>query len=222
MKILTPTMGKPAKFISTKWNEKLAYAIGLLTSDGCLSSDKRHIEFSSKDKEQVENLMRCLNLNNKITKKTRSNEKIKKYYHIQFGSVQFYKFLKSVGLISQKSKLLQKVKVPKRFFRDFLRGLFDGDGSFGKFTHPESQYPQLRLRFASGSSNFLKWLHQRIKKEIGTKGFIVKGNRKEDLTFGKQDSLKILKYMYYSPNVICLSRKFQKVKTLLADVAELV
>lgn len=205
-------MGKPSKFISTNWNENLAYAIGLLTSDGCLSSDKRHLEFNSKDKEQVEHFRKCLNLNNKITKKARSNEKIKKYYRIQFGSVQFYRFLESIGLCSKKSKILKKLKIPQRFFSDFLRGLFDGDGTFGTFNHPESQYPQLRLRFASASKQFIRWLYQEIKRELNTKGFIADGKRDENLTFGISDSLKLLNYIYYSPNIICLSRKLEKAK----------
>lgn len=205
-------MGKPSKFVSTKWNRSLAYAIGLITADGCLSSDRRHLEFCSKDKEQVENFRKCLDLDNKITKKTRSNEKIKKYYRVQFGDVQFYRFLESIGLKSRKSLTLEKVNIPSKFFPDFLRGLFDGDGTFGAFAHPESQYPQLRLRFASASKQFIRWLHQGISKELNTKGSILNEKRVENLSYGISDSLKVLNYMYYSPDVICLSRKFQKAK----------
>ncbi len=70
----------------------------------------------------------------------------------------------------------------------------------------------LLIRFASASKQFIRWLHQEIKKELNTKGFIADGKRDENLTFGINDSLKLLNYMYYSPNIICLSRKFQKAK----------
>jgi intein/homing endonuclease len=205
-------MAKPSKFISTKWNKNLAYAIGLFTADGCLSSDKRHLEFNSKDKEQVENFRRCLGLNNRITKKARGNEKIKKYYRVQFGDVQFYRFLELIGLCSKKSLVLQKLNIPRRFFPDFLRGLFDGDGCFRIFTHPESRYPQLRTSFASASPPFIRWLQQEIKRALSIRGFIEKAKRDENLIFAIADSLKLLNYMYYSPNIICLSRKFQKAK----------
>lgn len=214
-------MAKPSKFISTKRSKNLAYAIGLFTADGCLSSDKRHLEFSSKDKEQVEHFRECLNLNNKITKKARSNEKIKKYYHIQFGSVQFYKFLESIGLRSRKSKIIKKLKIPKRFFSDFLRGLFDGDGNFNIFNHPESQYPQIRVRFASGSHGFLKWLQSKINYKLKTRGYITKVQRCEYLEYAKSDSVKILKFMYFSPNVVHLLRKFEKARPYFADVVKL-
>ena len=85
-----------------KWNSEFAYAIGLFTADGCLSIDGRHLDFTSKDKEQVINFKKCLNLKNKIGKKTRAREKIKKYYRIQFGNVKLYKFLEGIGLTPRK------------------------------------------------------------------------------------------------------------------------
>lgn len=200
------------KIIPTRWTRKLAYAIGLFTADGCLSSDKRHLEFNSKDKEQVLNFTQCLNLTNKIGKKTREKEKIKKYYRVEFGSVQFYRFLESIGLKSRKSKTLGRVKIPKMFFRDFLRGLFDGDGCFRVFVHPESQYPQIRVSFASASPEFIRWLQREIKKELLINGFIEEAQRAENLIYAINDSLKLLNYIYYSPNIVCLSRKFQKAK----------
>lgn len=214
-------MAKPSKSISTKWNKNLAYAIGLFTADGCLSSDGRHLEFNSKDKEQVKNFISCLNLDNRITKKTRGNEKVKKYYRVQFGDVQFYKFLELIGLKPRKSLILEKIDVPFGFFSDFLRGLFDGDGNFNIFNHPESQYPQIRVRFASGSHGFLEWLQSKINYKLRTRGYITRTQRCEYLEYAKSDSVKILKFMYYFPNAICLLRKFEKVKPYFADVVKL-
>ena len=51
---------KPQNKTSTTWSSKLAYAIGLITTDGSLSKDGRHISFTSKDKEQVKNFKFCL------------------------------------------------------------------------------------------------------------------------------------------------------------------
>lgn len=41
---------KPLSKIKIKWSPKFAYCIGLITSDGNLSKDGRHISFTSKDK----------------------------------------------------------------------------------------------------------------------------------------------------------------------------
>jgi len=205
----------PLKRINCIWSSSFAYAIGLFTADGCLSSDGRHLEFCSKDKEQVLNFKKCFRLNNKISRKARGKEKIKKYYRIQFGDVQFYNFLKSIGLSPAKSKILQKVKIPQEFFPDFLRGLFDGDGCFRAYSHPESQYPQLRIRFASASTKFIRWLRRGIKEKLQIKGFIENAIRVENLIYAKKDSLKLLNYIYYLPNIICLSRKLKKIKPYL-------
>lgn len=202
----------PLSKVNCVWSPSFAYAVGLITTDGYLSSDKRHLEFNSKDKEQVENFKGCLNLNNKITGKVRGGEQIKKYHHIQFGDVNFYKFLESIGLSSGKSKTLQELKIPKKLFPDFLRGVFDGDGCFSTFAHPESKHAQIRVSFTSASPKFLRWLHLEIGKQLHTRGFIKNGMRTESLSYAIQDSLKLLSYMYYSPDVIRLSRKFLKAK----------
>lgn len=70
---------------NTAWSKKLAYLVGLITADGCLSKDGRHIDFTSKDKELVLILTNSLNLKNKIGMKSRAKENIKKYYRVQIG-----------------------------------------------------------------------------------------------------------------------------------------
>lgn len=211
----------PKESILIEWNKNFAYAVGLLTADGCLSIDGRHLDFMSKDEEQVMNFKRCLNLKNKIGKGSRDSEKIKRYYRLQFGDVKFYKFLQSIGLNPHKSLTIKKVKIPDRFFADFLRGLFDGDGNFNIFNHPESQHPQIRVRFASGSPEFLRWLQSKINYKLKTRGYKTKAQRGEYLEYAKGDSLKILKFMYYSPSVVYLSRKFERAKPYFADVVKL-
>ena len=197
------------------WNDKFVYAIGLFTADGCLSSDHRHLEFNSKDKEQVLNFVKCLNLSQKISRKTREREGIKEYYRIQFSDVKFYKFLNAIGLYSRKSKTIKKVEIPKRFLPGFPRGLFDGDGCIRTFMHPESKNIQLRICFSSASLEFLKWLREKINNELHTKGFIQKATRAYQLNYAIYDSVRLLNYMYYSPSVICLSRKYYKVKPFI-------
>jgi len=175
-----------------EWSNNFAYAVGLFTADGCLSSDGRHLEFCSKDKEQVFNFVKCLSLNNRISKKSREREKVKKYYRVQFGNKELYNFFCSIGLSPRKSLTLEKVAIPEEFFADFLRGLFDGDGNFNVFKHPESKHPQIRVRFASASPKFTRWLLCEIREKLKTNGFISKINRAEELEFAIGDSLKIL------------------------------
>jgi hypothetical protein len=61
---------KPLNKVKLKWSPNFAYVIGLLVTDGNLSSDGRHINFTSKDKKLVEIFKKCLKLNNKIGRKS--------------------------------------------------------------------------------------------------------------------------------------------------------
>ena len=75
---------------------------------------------------------------------------------IQFGDRIFYDFLISLGITPAKSKTIASLKIPEKYFADFLRGCIDGDGDIDVHSHPESQHPQLRIRLVSASPKFLK------------------------------------------------------------------
>jgi len=57
---------KPLGKVKIKWSSEFAYALGLLATDGNLSPDGRHFDFTSKDKEQLRNFMKCLGIKVKI------------------------------------------------------------------------------------------------------------------------------------------------------------
>lgn len=196
--------------VKIEWNEGFAYAIGLIASDGNLSSNGRNFNLTSKDLENVENFRACLGVTNKIGMKSRGGETEKKYYRIQIGDTNFYDFLNSIGLTKAKSKTIQKVYVPYEFFRDFLRGCVDGDGSISWSIHPESNQPQLRLRLASASRPFLEWVKDTVTIHLSISGgWIQHDKRCESLCYGKADSLKILDFMYYTGVRYYLKRKYR-------------
>ena len=101
--------GPKPKSFTTTWSPEFAYAIGLFTADGCLSKDGRHLDFTSKDRAQVEIFKRSLRLSTKTARKCSGAGAIA--YHTQFGSTIFYSFLKSIGLTQAKSKTLQSVAI---------------------------------------------------------------------------------------------------------------
>ena len=107
---------KPLGKVKTKWSAEFAYAIGLLTTDGSLSKDRRHINFTSKDRDLVMTFKRCLKLDNVIGRKTSGSTKEKKYFQIQFGDVLFYRFLLKIGLMPNKTKKLGDLNIPQKLF----------------------------------------------------------------------------------------------------------
>ena len=111
-----------------KLSGKLAYAVGLIATDGNLSKNGRHINLTSKDEEQIKNFAKILNLKNAISMKRSSYTREKKYYFLQFGDIELYRFLLSIGLMPNKTKSLGPLQIPDKYFADYLRGFLDGDG----------------------------------------------------------------------------------------------
>ncbi len=200
--------------IKIKWSSSFAYAIGLITTDGSLSIDRRHINFTSKDENLVVLFKKCLDIDNKIGRKARGGEKEKKYYQVQFGDRNFYDFLLSIGLMPAKSKKLNGLSIPNKYLFDFLRGCIDGDGSIKTFKHPESKNPQLRVSIASASKKFLDWLQYK-NSLFDLKGYIMRGSRVYVLQYAMADSIKLLNKVYYKNCPTSLSRKFLSAEVFL-------
>lgn len=135
------------------------------------------------------------------------------YHRIQFGGVLFYEFLRGIGLSPAKSKTLVSVNVPDIYFADFLRGLFDGDGSSSSFYDCVYKNSfRFSISFASASPAFINWLRARITLLVGIRGHITtSGNRALMLRFGKRASVVLSSFMYYSQDLPCLQRKYLKI-----------
>ncbi len=209
---------RPLSKVKIKWSSEFAYAVGLLTTDGNLSSDGRHISFTSKDEELVKLLRECLKIHNNIGKKARGYGKEKKYFVIQFGDVRFYGFLLSIGLTPRKSKTMGEIDIPDKYFFDFLRGHFDGDGTFYSYFDPrwKSSF-MFYIELISASKKHIIWLQKRIVALSGVIGRITKSrnNAAYRLKYAKAESLKLLPRLYYNKSVICLSRKRVKIRKAL-------
>lgn len=207
--------------IGLKWSSNLAYAVGLITADGCLKNDRRHIWFSSKDLEMVENLKKSLCLKNSIGKYARGGEKEKRYFYISFGDIYFYKFLNNIGLMSAKSKVIKSIKVPDKYFPDFLRGLFDGDGTF--YSYRDKRWPNsfgFKLSIASASLDFVMWLKEKLTRLYNVKGYVHRGVGVYNLEYVKGDSRNLSEVMYYDKNILYLSRKYYKIVNSLEQDGE--
>ena len=209
---------KPKGKVKIKWSANFAYAIGLLATDGCLYNDGRHISLTTKDIQQARNFKKCLGIKVKIGLKANGSFKEKKYHHVQFGDVIFYKFLELIGLTPRKSLTMGKLAIPDKYFFDFLRGCFDGDGCFYSYWDPrwKSSY-MFYLEFASASLKHILWLQAEIERRICVEGHIT-GRKKNiffQLKYAKREALDIIKEMYYDKKVMCLSRKRLKIEKAL-------
>jgi hypothetical protein len=184
-------------------SEHLWYVIGLMVTDGNLSKDGRHLNITSLDGEHLQEVKKVLYLKNKLTMKASGKTQEKKYYFLQFGDVKFYKFLSTIGLTAKKSLTIGEIKVPAKYFSDFVRGVIDGDGSIRTWIHPTNHNIQWSLRIFSGSLTFVTWLNSAIATLWGVKGKIhaetkQKGHIVYTLKYGKLAAQVICKSTYYT------------------------
>ena len=212
---------RPQNKIAIKWSPEFAYAIGLFVTDGCIYSNRKMINFTSKDEEQMKNFTRCLDIKNKVGMKSSGSSKEKKYFNLQVGDVTFCDFLNRIGITPRKTKTIGLVDIPSEFFFDFLRGHFDGDGTFYSYWDPRwrSSYMFYTV-FVSASEKHILWIREEIFQRLGIKGHLTKTGDTPmyGIKYAKAESLKLLPKMYYNPEVVCLSRKRDKIEKALSVI----
>jgi hypothetical protein len=212
---------KPKEKVKIKWSANFAYAIGLLVTDGCLSKDCRHIDFTSAEIEQIKNFLNALRIEVNIGKK--HNYQKNSAYRIQFSDVSFYHFLQSIGLTEKKSFTIGKINIPENLFFDFLRGCFDGDGcSYSYWDLRWKSSFMFYVSFASSSIKFINWLREEVDRRLNIKSHIgtsIGGiNPSYQLRYSKYAAIKLVKKMYQGNNKIYLKRKKLKINKSLGTI----
>jgi hypothetical protein len=209
-----PRLTAPRSPVS--WSPDLAWAVGVLATDGNLSRDGRHLSIPSKDADLLESLRRCLTLQNSISRRVINSHQI---YRLQWGDRQFYKWLLSIGLTPAKSLTLGPLAVPDEHFVHFFRGCIDGDGSirtyvdhYNTFKKPTYIYTRLFVSIVSASPRFPEWLRATVRRLAGLSGSLtVKRSASRNdiwcLKYAKRESLALLRWMYQDPLAPCLRRK---------------
>jgi hypothetical protein len=201
------------------WSAELAWVVGLITTDGNLSSNGRGLAITSKDKDLLETVQRCLGLDHGIgrTSGAWGHECLR----LQWKNRTFYDWLVAIGLMPAKSLRLGPLAVPDEYFPDFLRGCIDGDGSIVTYVDryntakdPKYIYDRLFVSLVSASPQFLEWVRACVRRLRGIGGHLTTRSIRHHnlwcLRYAKRESVNLLKWIYYAPNVPALARKREK------------
>lgn len=193
-----------------------AYWLGFLAADGCNYQRQYNasiiLNIHQKD---IEHLKKFKNF-------CETDAEIKIYYEnegfsnqtpmckLVLNSKKISNDLIDKGIIPNKSLILQPPNIPEKFFKPFILGYFDGDGSISK----SSQYNNYTISF-QGTKEILEWickiLHWDAKLE---KRNINSTNNSYYIRCGGTNKpYQILKQLYDSCD-FHLDRKFNIYKTL--------
>jgi len=210
-----------------KWFPQMAYVLGYFCADGCMyenSGGSKYINFVSIDHEILEKVKRILGSNHKIVPKIQSRPNCKPTFWLQIGCKEVYEDIAKLGLSSKKEFRMNLPNVPLEYFRDFVRGYFDGDGCVSYGLYKRCQRKQkafvLMTRFTSCSRKFLDSVNKRLQREAKLRGGSISGGgRCHRLTYPKEDSKRLFEYMYQGAGSDCyLERKYSKFRKGLNGV----
>src|SRR5713101_8308035 len=197
------------------WTNEVAYAVGLIATDGCLGHRAGQLSLTSKDVALLETAARCLGVRARITRSTNPRP----VYRLQWCDVLFHRWLMGIGLTPAKSLTLGPLSIPDEYFVHFFRGCIDGDGSivtyvdrYNTFKNPAYVYRRLFVSIVSASKRLPTWLRATVQRLIGVTGHLTvkRAAGKNDiwcLRYAKGESLRLLRWMYDVVDVPCLSRK---------------
>ncbi len=195
----------------------MSYILGFIVADGCVCKRKNRknsytFNITSKDKEHLLSIKKELDSNHPIS--TKYNSQKMSCSQIQICNREICGDLMRLGILPRKTSNLNPIKVPEKYFFDFVRGFFDGDGTV--YIYEVNKVPQIKAGFVSTSLPFLTEFNKRLCKNLGipTKSIhktTDKRGKEKMVQFGTHfyidDCEKLAQFMYENNPILYLPRK---------------
>ena len=214
-------------YFETIDNHTKAYWLGFIAADGsvCKSSQynsyRLSISVEEKDIEHLRKFLSCVGGNDiKIEKYINvagysNKEKPSKIVRVVLNSYKMCLDLEKYYIHRNKSYDIKFPNIPRKYIPDYLRGLFDGDGSYYcKFSEKENRY-RLSFELVSMSKEFVEKIRdyfttKEIRLNIYSRVSARTGNTIYRLMSGSiKEITKLINLLYNNPTMY-LSRKYNK------------
>lgn len=202
-------------------SEEKSYILGFFAADGCISKYEFKFAISSKDIDILEKIKKSMKSD--VSIRTRPN--ITKYSKsdvsiFSISSVYLVNTLQNLGFTSNKTLECSFPDIPENLYLHFLRGYFDGDGSFSEYTI--KGYKKYSLSIC-GTEDFLLSIKNILESKYNCK-FNTKLSKRFDTEnccyslnmSGKKNVLHLLNLLY-TDSTIFLDRKYNKFNNLLSN-----
>lgn len=196
-----PTVKVNDKYFSTQ-NERMAYLLGFFAADGNVSKKDNRIQsqLSIKDKSHLEKIQQEI-----------GGCEVYEYLSGGYRSCGWHCFsarikqdLATYGIVPHKTG---KIRIPqelnKIYWKDFIRGYFDGDGSIYK------DGSGFRVSFTSANKEILEDINAFFSENGIKPSTLYPDHANVCIKFRSQASIDIYNLLYY-PDCFCLDRKKEK------------
>jgi hypothetical protein len=189
----------------SNWSEESAYWLGFISADGYLYEKTKTliVTLSEKDKEHLAKFRDFIAPNNPIyVRHGRATLRIR--------SDRIYDSLITLGVTPRKSLTLNFPNIPESFFRPYILGYSDGDGSI--FCTKDG----LIVWKVLGTYLFLKSMSENIKSRVGVEMNVNKCTdcRAYNIQVAGEKAKRILRWLY-TEATIYLDRKYQRYRLCL-------
>lgn len=197
-------------------NDNKAYILGLLYADGSIGSNNYKIEISlqEEDVEILEKIRKEFKLQRQLLfrKPPDKYPNRKPQYSLRIENKTFYENLLLHGLTPRKSYDAKFPQIDTKYYRSFIRGVFDGDGCLYHNVRQNTN----TITF-TGTFELIDKIGDIIQNEIGIiKRIHVAQNSKEIdkntrvLMFGGNNQVKRFLDWLYQDAELYLQRKYDK------------
>ena len=187
-----------------------AYWLGFISADGLIDTSVAYKLVINLQLSDIDHLYKFRDFLN-------ANVPIKSYPHykssratIRICRKKIVSDLAKFGVTANKTHKMCIPDMPEEFLSDFIRGVFDGDGSLLK-----SRVGNLRFMLYSSNRHFLTGIQEILCRDVGLrKTKLLKTGPKQHLVqcvayHGNRQVKKIMKYLFKNTRV-CLERKYKK------------
>ena len=185
--------------------------MGFLFTDGSVrrvgNSYQIRLSIQLKDEEIINKIKNWLNIDGKTHYDKREN---KECCGIEFASKNIFDKIKKYGIIPNKTyetKQLYIEKIPLKYQKAYVRGLFDGDGGLS-FTGGNDVAVDFTSYYYQIVEQFQSYIDEHISKEQHNK-IATNSSKSRCVWRGRLQVLKILDWLYEDATVF-LKRKYDK------------
>lgn len=175
-----------------------AYYLGWAITDGNISDSCNQYRIRLKESD--------IDILEKFRKELESNYKIyhrKNYVEIDITNRKFVDCLINNGCVPNKTEIVKFPNIKKELLWDFVKGIFDGDGSY-IFTNKTK-----KICYSTASEEMKNSLADFLEKE-GIKFYIYKSGKCYNFQICSKKSMSIFLYNILSTKSDFLDRKYKK------------
>ncbi|MBI3810881.1 MAG: hypothetical protein HY283_01565 [Nitrospirae bacterium] len=203
------------------WTDGFAYVLGLIYTDGNLIKEsfvknrnkvvaRYQVSISQKDPYILDRIKEMLSLNTALVR-SRNNED--SYIHtLRFYDKEIFERLESFGLCPNKSLKIAFPDIPSRYLSGFIRGVFDGDGS----------YSGKKATLVTGSEAFANGLNSALNL-LGFPAHIYVNSTSSkhpsysvQISSGRAGMTKLYQFLYRRASIF-IPRKREQLKSFCID-----